>query len=89
MVAPSYARSLVRSKLCRNIKKLSPQPTLARVLFVQHMAENDPNQGVLRRSFIACAGTLGNGLRTAEGGIPKSSRLGVSLKVARADAGVS
>jgi len=53
------------------------------------MAKNDPKWGVLRRSFIACARGLGNGSRTAEGGIPKSSRLGVSLQVARADAGVS
>jgi len=49
------------------------------VLFVQHMFKNGRHWPVLQRSFVACAKTLGNGSRAAEGGIPKSSRLGVSL----------
>ena len=72
-----------------NINGLRKSSQKQRVLFVQHISKNKLRQPVLRRSLIACAKTLGNGSRAAEGGIPKSSRLGVSLQVARADAGVS
>jgi hypothetical protein len=44
------------------------------VLFVQHPSKNADSCAVLRRSFIACAGVLGNCLGATEGGIPRSSR---------------
>src|SRR5258706_16151342 len=44
------------------------------VLFVQHPSKNGRTRTVLRRSFVACAGVLGNCLGATEGGIPRSSR---------------
>lgn len=50
------------------------------VLFVQHPSENKLHWPVLKRSLVVCARTFGNCDRATEGGIPRSSRLGLSLK---------
>jgi hypothetical protein len=57
-------------------------PTLGhnRVFFVQHPPENALGVGFTGGSFIACAGSIGNCDQATEGGIPKSSRSGHSLK---------
>ena len=50
------------------------------VLFVQHPSENTLHRAVSERSLVVCARTFGNCERATEGGIPRSSRLGLSLK---------
>lgn len=50
------------------------------VLFVQHPSENTLHRPVSERSVVVCAKTFGNCDRATEGGIPRSSRLGLSLK---------
>ena len=52
----------------------------AYVLFVQHLPKNARNGAFPSGSFIACAESFGNCGGATEGGIPKSSRLGRSLK---------
>lgn len=51
-----------------------------RVLFVQHPSENKLHRPVSERSVVVCARSFGNCDRATEGGIPRSSRLGLSLK---------
>ena len=58
------------------------------VLFVQHPSKNALHHALRSGSFVACAFPIGNCERATEGGIPKSSRLGRSLK-SLAQAGVS
>jgi hypothetical protein len=50
------------------------------VLFVQHPSKNARSAALPSGSFIACARSFGNCDDATEGGIPKSSRLGRSLK---------
>jgi hypothetical protein len=50
------------------------------VLFVQHPSKKAPISTFPGGSFIACAWTFGNCECATEGGIPKSSRTGHSLK---------
>jgi hypothetical protein len=50
------------------------------VLFVQHPSENTRHRPASKRSLVVCARTFGNCDRATEGGIPRSSRLGLSLK---------
>jgi len=50
------------------------------VFFVQQLFGNDPIHPRIGRGFVACAGTLSNSAYATEGGIPRSSRLEVSLK---------
>ena len=47
---------------------------------MQQLFGNDPIHVGIGRVFVACAGTLGNSAQATEGGIPRSSRLEVSLK---------
>ena len=89
-------------RVCRAISssKLSLSKTIHRnnglrrsfdhgcVLFVQHPSKNALHHAVRSGSFVACAFPIGNCERATEGGIPKSSRLGRSLK-SLAQAGVS
>lgn len=50
------------------------------VLFVQHPSENTLHRARSRRSLVVCARAFGNCDWATEGGIPRSSRLGHSLK---------
>lgn len=70
----------VNQKKQFKINKLSVSSNHASVLFVQHPPKNARNGAFRGGSFIACAGSFGNCGGATEGGIPKSSRLGRSLK---------
>ena len=50
------------------------------VLFVQHPPKNARNGAIPSGSFVACADVFGNCDVATEGGIPRSYRLGGSLK---------
>jgi hypothetical protein len=69
-----------QSKTPFKINKLSICFNHAYVLFVQHPSKNARNGAFPSGSFVACAGSFGNCGGATEGGIPKSSRLGRSLK---------
>jgi hypothetical protein len=50
------------------------------VIFVQHPSENTLHRPDSERSLVVCAMAIDHGDRATEGGIPRSSRLGLSLK---------
>lgn len=69
-----------RLKKINNNNVLRAQRDHICVLFVQHPSENTLHRPVSERSVVVCARTFGNCDRATEGGIPRSSRLGLSLK---------
>ena len=78
-VRPKPGR-LEQSKKINKIIMLWGCSDSPRVLFVQHPAKNARIGAFPSGSFVACARGFGNCGGATEGGIPKSSRLGRSLK---------